>query len=176
MDWAAFFEREVTPILANFTAPVPLAIWALAGVAVIAGLATFALVSFPRNLAGFIPIGMVVFGAVNVLQGRNAAETGTSQVREGIVKSMRVEKTVSDSTSTGYTTRYSYILEVELAKAGPLTAEGLTLQDAEGPVRLTTTETIYESLSEGDELVGVSLPTGTHFVHFRVLDDGTVVR
>lgn len=176
MDWAAFFEREVAPILANFAAPVPLAIWAVAGVAVIAGLATFAFVSFPRNLAGFIPIGMVAFGVVMVLQGRNAVETGTVQVREVVVKSMRVEKTVSDSTTTGYKTRLSYILEVELAKAGPLTAEGLTLQDAEGSLRLATSETIYEGISEGDALVGVSLPTAPNYVHFRVLDDGTVVR
>ncbi|MCO4746227.1 MAG: hypothetical protein KC912_15625 [Proteobacteria bacterium] len=92
IDWPAIFARDVAPSLANFQAPIPTPVLGGAGGAVLIGLAMLGMLRFPTNLAGLVPIAMVIFGGVMVLQGSDAAATGDTLVREGrlVAKDTRV--------------------------------------------------------------------------------------
>lgn len=178
IDWPGIFAREVAPTLARFSAPVPTPILVLAAIFVLGGVALLLLLPFPRSLAGWLPIALVVFGAVMVQQGRAAVRQGDTRVREGRLLSKRVETVLRDSAHHGGSeASHAYVLEVELRRSGVLTAAGVELREvAATRSRLTTSETLYAALPEGASFLGISLPTGPDFVHWLVLPDGRVVR
>ncbi len=176
-DWPKLYADEVAPILAAWAAPTPPRIRALALAALLVGLAVLLLAPWPAALAGLAPLLLVAFGAWAIGDNRRAARRGVVLVRTGTVETLRVERVLTDSTTTGATeAREVHVLTLTVAEEGTLSASGVTLRAGSGSVRLTTSAELHRDLSVGMALVAVSLPTAPAHVHLRVRPDGTAAR
>ena len=177
VDWSHIYRAEVVPVLSAHTAPTPMPVLIIAGAAILAGVVLLLLVPWPRNLVGLAPLLMVAFGAWAMRGNRRAAQQDPAQVRVGTVAALRIEKILTSNTTNGASeAREVHVLELTLQEAGTLDAEGAHLTATSEQVRLTTSPTIYRSLSVGDALTGVSMPTAPAFVHLRVGEDGQISR
>lgn len=170
-DWTTIHQTHVQPVLEAHAALVPGFIWALAGVAVLVGIALLALLPFPRNLTGLGPLLLVGFGAWAVAGNKRAVENGDVVVRHGVVTDKRVEKFLTTNTTNGASeARLVYVIEVDRTERGILTDQGTALVEEAEHERLTTSATLHGELLVGDELWGISLPTAPDFVHWRIVD------
>lgn len=177
VDWSRVFTREVAPTLAAHASTPPAPVVVLAVILAGVGFGLLGVLAFPRNLIGLAPLLAVGFGAVAVTQNRAAARHGTPVVREGVVVSKRIETIYTDNLSSSATEgRRVHVIDLDLSRQGDLAADGASLAEASGVARLTTSRTIFDGLSEGMPVAGVSLPIAPAHLHLRVLPDGSVVR
>lgn len=168
-DWADVFRARVQPVLEQHARPIPRPVLGVAAGFVVAGGLIVGLAPWPTRLAGLVPWFIVGFGAVATWQKRRAAATGQTWVRVGTVVAMRIEQFTDTDPRTGATrSRPVHVLELALAKEGPLDAAGARLARRDPAARVTTSAEIYAGLAVGQAVTGVSLPTAPKHLAFLV--------
>lgn len=177
MDWTQIYVAEVAPVVERLGAPLPLWAWVLGGAFVLAGLALLVYGSGSVRFAGVVPLFAVVFFAV-MIRGDRARVDLPARYRVGVVESKQAKKAIKTD-SRGYQIPYIvHSIELGTTETAHFDASGTRpVPDATlGTERLSVSETIYASLTEGDTITAVSYPGAEGSVSFTLAPDGTTVR